>query len=65
MNQAKNWICGWLPIVLAGCILPALAEVDVVPGRAIVTQTILSAEADATAGRKSALQYCQACHLFT
>ena len=65
MNQAKNWICGWLPVVLAGCILPALAEVDVASGRTIVTQTILSAEADATAGRKSALQYCQACHLFT
>ena len=34
-------------------------------GRTIVTQALMVAEADASTERQAALQYCQACHLFT
>lgn len=75
MNKIQNWIYGRLPILLpilltgcsllAACFVPALAVADGASARTIVTQSIVSPEASATTGRRTALQYCQSCHLFT
>ncbi|MAW28860.1 MAG: hypothetical protein CMP98_08675 [Gammaproteobacteria bacterium] len=58
----KNVILSVLYLLLLSTQMLLASDRD---GRTIVTQALMVAEADASTERQAALQYCQACHLFT